>query len=90
MYIPRSRDHASRVNLCSGNIPLTRYKGSDHITIKVLNCVHVYLTMYLLMCIKTTGCVTNSVDPVQTPHSVVSDLGLHCLLKRDFPNIYGK
>ena len=29
---------------------------------------------------KTAGCVANSEDPDQTPHSAASDLGLHCLL----------
>ena len=29
---------------------------------------------------KTTWRVANRVDPVQTPHSAASDLGLHCLL----------
>ena len=35
---------------------------------------------YLLICLKTTGWVANSVDPDQMPQNVASDLGLHCLL----------
>ena len=30
---------------------------------------------------KTAGWMANSVDPDQMPHSVASDLGLHCLLR---------
>ena len=32
-------------------------------------------------CLKTTGWVANSIDPDQMPHSVVTDLSLHCLLR---------
>ena len=32
----------------------------------------------------------NCVDPDQTPHSVASDLGLHCLLRPVCPNTKGK
>ena len=31
--------------------------------------------------------MTNNVNPDQMPHSVASDLGLHCLLKLVCPNI---
>ena len=40
---------------------------------------------YLWMCIKLLD-VAHSVDPDQTPLSVASDLGLHCLLRIVFPN----
>ena len=30
---------------------------------------------------KITECMTNGVDPDQTPRIAASDLGLHCLLK---------
>ena len=32
--------------------------------------------------------MTNSVDPDQTPHSLASDVGLHCLLRPACPNIF--
>ena len=32
--------------------------------------------------------MANSVDPDQMPHTLASDLGLHCLLKPVCPNIY--
>ena len=32
--------------------------------------------------------MANNVDPDQTPHFAVSDLGLHCLLRLVCPNIY--
>ena len=35
---------------------------------------------------KTAGQVHNSVNPDQMPHSVASDLGLHCLLGPFCPN----
>ena len=31
--------------------------------------------------LQTVGRVANSVDPDQTPRSVASDLGLHCLIR---------
>ena len=34
--------------------------------------------------------MTNSADTDQTPHSVVSDLGLHCLHRPVCPNTYSK
>ena len=34
-----------------------------------------------LLSLKAGGCVTNSVDPDQMPHSVASDLALHCLFR---------
>ena len=37
-------------------------------------------TLGLLICLKTAGCVANSVDPDQMPHFAASDQGLHCLL----------
>ena len=33
--------------------------------------------------------MANSVDPDQMPHSVASDLGLHCLQKPICSNTYG-
>ena len=36
-------------------------------------------TLYLLLCLKTTGWLAKSVLPDQNPHSAVSDQGLHCL-----------
>ena len=33
-----------------------------------------------------TVCMANSVDPDQMPHSVASDLGLHCLQRTMCPN----
>ena len=45
---------------------------------------------YLLMCLKSSGCVANIVDPDQMLHSVASGLGLHCLLKPVSPNNFGK
>ena len=43
------------------------------------SCPTVKSIYYSLMCLKVAGCVANSVDPDQMPHSVASDLGLHCL-----------
>ena len=40
------------------------------------------------MCLKAAGCMVNSVDPDQTPRSVASGLGLHCLLKPICSNAY--
>ena len=34
--------------------------------------------------------MANSVGPDQIPHSVASDLGLHCLLMPDCPNSLGQ
>ena len=42
------------------------------------------------MCLKTAGLVTNRVDPDQMPHSVASDLGLHCLFMHVCLNTWGK
>ena len=36
------------------------------------------------------GKPVNNVDPVQTPRSAASDLGLHCLLRPFFRNTLGK
>ena len=33
--------------------------------------------------------MANNVDPDQMPHSVASDLGLHCLLRLSCPNTLG-
>ena len=41
---------------------------------------------YRLICLKTDGWVANSVDLDHMPHSVPSDLGLHCLLRPVCPN----
>ena len=45
---------------------------------------------YRLMCLQAVGCVTNSVDPDQTPRSAASDLGLHCLPRHICPSAYGQ
>ena len=42
------------------------------------------------MCLKKLDVVTNSVDPDEMPHSVVSDLGLQCLFTPVFPNTSGE
>ena len=42
-----------------------------------------------LMCLKITEQLVNSVDPDQTLHSAVSDIGLHCLLRLVCPNTSG-
>ena len=42
-----------------------------------------------LMCLKITEQLANSVDPDQTLHSAVSDIGLHCLLRLVCPNTSG-
>ena len=39
---------------------------------------------------KTARAVANNVDPDEMPHSAVSHLGLHCLLRPVCPNTYGK
>ena len=39
---------------------------------------------------KIAGPVANSVAPDQMPHSVASDLGLHCLLRPVFPTTSSK
>ena len=44
---------------------------------------------HLLMGLKSTRWVANSADPWQMPHSVASDLGLHCLLRTVNPNTKG-
>ena len=33
--------------------------------------------------------MASSMDPDETPHSVVSQLGLHCLLRLNCTNTYG-
>ena len=33
-----------------------------------------------MLCLKIAGCVANSVDPDEMPHSAASQLGLLCLL----------
>ena len=50
-----------------------------------LHCIKSCLILLLNVC-KNAGLVANSVDPDQTPRSAASDLGLHCLLRPDFPN----
>ena len=44
---------------------------------------------YLAICLKSAGREVNSEDSDQTPQSVASDLGLHCLHRSVCPNIYG-
>ena len=41
---------------------------------------------YQLMYLKAARRVANNADPDQMPHSVASDLGLHCLLRPVCPN----
>ena len=41
------------------------------------------------MCLKIAGWVANKVDPDETPRSVASNPGLHCLLKPVCTNMYG-
>ena len=36
---------------------------------------------------KIAGGEANGIDPDQMPYSMASDLGLHCLLRHDCPNI---
>ena len=43
-----------------------------------------------MLCLKTAGCMAHSVDPDETPHSVTSHLGLHCLLRPVCLNTYDK
>ena len=45
---------------------------------------------YPMLCQKIAGWMANSVDPVETPRSAASHLGLNCLLKPVCPNTYGK
>ena len=45
---------------------------------------------YPMLCQKIAGWMTNSVDPVETPRSAASHLGLNCLLRPACPNTYGK
>ena len=44
----------------------------------------------MMMSSNTAGLVVNSADPDQMPHSVASDLGLHCLLRSVSPNFWSK
>ena len=41
---------------------------------------------HMLTCLKTAGCMTNSVGPDQMLHSAASDLGLPCLFRSVCPN----
>ena len=45
---------------------------------------------YPMLCLNIAGCVANSVDPNETPHSALSHLGLQCLLRPVLCNTYGK
>ena len=45
---------------------------------------------YSLLCQKIAVWVANNVDTDETPHSVVSHLGLHSLLRLVCPNTYEK
>ena len=40
------------------------------------------------ICLNTTRCVANNVNPDHLIHSVESDMGLHCLLTYVCPNIF--
>ena len=44
----------------------------------------------VILCLKITGGVANSVDPGETPRYATSHLGLHCLLRPICLNTYGK
>ena len=44
---------------------------------------------YPILCLKISGWVANSVDPDETPRSVASHLGLHCLLRHVCPKTNG-
>ena len=57
-----------------------------HLTILVLNFEQVHFSICDVSK-KTAGLVANSVDPV--PHSMASDLSLHCLLRPVCLNILG-
>ena len=45
---------------------------------------------YPILCLQIVGWVANSADSDEMPHSVVSHLGLHFLLRPVCPNTYGK
>ena len=45
---------------------------------------------YPMLCLKITGWMADSVDSDEMPHSAVSDLGIHCLLRPVCLNTYGK
>ena len=47
-------------------------------------------THFPMLCLKIAGWMANSVDPVETPRSAASHLGLNCLLRPVCPNTYGK
>ena len=47
-------------------------------------------TYYPMLCLKIAGWAANRIDPDETPRSVASHLGLHCLLKPVCSNICGK
>ena len=67
----------------------TRTKKSFSWTLGHLNSLHIPYCTYiwisqfydLLICVKATETMANSVNPDQTPRSAPSDLGLHCLLR---------
>ena len=43
-----------------------------------------------LMCLQTAGWVADYEDPDQMPHSVKSDMSLHCVLRPVYPRYYSK
>ena len=59
---------------------------TELLTILVLTCQPVHFTACSIMCLKSAGCVANSVDPDQMLQHAASDLGLHCLLMPVCPN----
>ena len=62
-------------------------------TLNYLPCTFnkIYKSMLLPVNVyKIVGCVANSVDLDQTPRSVFSDLGIHCLFRPVCPNSSGK
>ena len=65
---------SSTSNLWTGRIPIEGGPVSFSLFLLLL------LLLLLLPCVKEIPVVyTNRVDPDQTPRSVASDLGLHCL-----------
>ena len=53
----------------------------------VIRLITVILFYCLQVCLQIAGRVANSVGLDQTPRSVASDLGLHCLPMPVYPNI---
>ena len=45
---------------------------------------------YQMLCLKVAGWVANSEDPEEMPHSVASNMVLHCLFRPVHLNTHGK